>query len=368
MVTPIHLNPTSPISGDTASLGCQTEPIAGRSTPPPVTSLNTPRPPDTRDGCDSASGKGFSRQRPRSDFVPTASRIAHPLTFRGTPTPPAKRRRGITHTNFTDSPTSSQILATDFDLTNFMIGPLTLPGGSLEEVNDDLIIEHYRPAPRSYSGSQRRGISEPFPTATSYEEHIEGALNATFPLHEPAPLPKGLELALEFNRVNDLGEIRQYRQHQMEILRSIAEETKSSTLKMYKKTPESIRSATGRVRIAMIAHLVKFTRMNGSKWVGQFVTGFPITGCLQQAHTFPLDEGIPTTFVDPVKLFTTNTARFRARAPRDISPKAGQLWGEAMEQVNSGWLAPPEPLDDAGNFLDRPKERINTAFRFGVTI
>ena len=47
--------------------------------------------------------------------------------------------------------------------------------------------------------------------------------------------------------------------------------------------------------------------------------------------------------------------RFTARAPRAVSKHAEQLWADALKQVDEGWLTPPEPLDENGRFLDRPR-------------
>ena len=125
-----------------------------------------------------------------------------------------KARRITPHTNRAVGHITPQTSATQFDLAGLAFGPIPLPTTDYSVYNDDLAIEHYRHAPHSYAGQQRRGISEPFATALSYEQHIEAALNAPFPLHDPSPLPRGLELALRLNKDNDLETARAFRNKQ----------------------------------------------------------------------------------------------------------------------------------------------------------
>ena len=80
-----------------------------------------------------------------------------------------------------------------------------------------------------------------------------------------------------------------------------------------------------------------------------------MAGCLRQSQTLPTDEGAPFTFTDPETLFASAPHRFTARAPRAVSKHAEQLWADALKQVDEGWLTPPEPLDENGRFLDRPR-------------
>ena len=53
---------------------------------------------------------------------------------------------------------------------------------------DDLIIEAYSSSQRSFMGAQRKGISDPLPSANSYATHLAGALAAPFPLSVESPL------------------------------------------------------------------------------------------------------------------------------------------------------------------------------------
>ena len=59
----------------------------------------------------------------------------------------------------------------------------------------------------------------------------------------------------------------------------------------------------------------------------------------------PLGESNSANCADHARLFASNAARFRARAPRAVSRRATALLKEATNQVREGWLDPPGPLD-----------------------
>ena len=282
------------------------------------------------------------------------------------PSSAPKRVRTFPMSNRACEPRPDPPVATEFDLRSFAFTTLPSPHTSLDKYNDDLTIEHYAPSDRSYSGKQRKGISEPFPDSTTHREHIEAALAAKFPFNEDTPLPDDLTAALIYNRDNDSNVVAEFRQSQLKRLRVIADECRFETNEWYSHTNPAIGPATGSVHIALLAHLARFTRMRGTNWLMQFVTGFPIVGHLHQAGVFPSGKDTPPTLPNPDSLFDSKTARFRARAPRSTSRSSFKLWEEAMSQVDEGWLCEPEPLDSDGNYRDRPLSKCNIAFRFGV--
>ena len=246
---------------------------------------------------------------------------------------------------------------------------LHLPGPHREydRFNNDLEIEHYLPAVRSYSGAQRKGIVEPFPQTQSYMEHISEALQAPFPLAGHTPLPADLLTALKFNRDNPRETVREFQRSQMKQLRKIAHECKHDTERWYRFTPDEIKSSTGTIHITLLAHLTRFARMKGANWLMQFVVGFPIAGALGQEGVFPLSGENPQEPLNVEQLYQSKSDRFRARAPRAANSRSPQeLWDEALSQVAKGWLEHPRPLSATGDFADPPFEEINTAFRFGV--
>ena len=117
----------------------------------------------------------------------------------------------------------------EFSLNEFAFTVLPDPHNYAEGYNDSLQIEHYVPSARSYMGKQRRGINEPFPNASSYEEHFNAALQAPFPLFEFTKLPIDLTNALHFNRDNSVEIVADFRRSQLIRLRVIAEECRNET-------------------------------------------------------------------------------------------------------------------------------------------
>ena len=276
-----------------------------------------------------------------------------------------KKRRAIPMSNRpANSPSRDP---QEFNLRDFAFTSIPDPHSDDERFNNDLTIECYSPSPFSYSGAQRKGLSEPFPDASSYHSHIWAALKAPFPLFSPTPLPRDLTVALEFNRDNTRETISNFRRSQMRILRTIADECRAETDHWYSFAPPEIRESPNKIHIALLTHLTRFTRIGGTNWLMQFIKGFPISGKLCQRGVFPMDTSATPELVDPESLFETKTARFRARAPKATSRFSQQLWDEASAQVKQGWLHPPEPLNSEGNFTNNLSERFNVAFRFGVS-
>ena len=52
---------------------------------------------------------------------------------------------------------------------------------------DDLPIEAYTAAQRTYMGAQRKGVRDALPKAQSYETHLKGALALPFPMALETP-------------------------------------------------------------------------------------------------------------------------------------------------------------------------------------
>ena len=335
---------------DIASRGSQTDPISPASWTTFIapTNMETGKTPKAHRGLRPIPHKpNYNSQQgtTRSRLIAAGQEAIIPQTAH-------KRRRTIPMSNRPCDPPHQPANPKEFDLNNFCFTTLPDPHTNFEQYNDDLTIDPYTPSDRSYSGKQRRGISEPFPDATTYVEHIEAALESTFPLNEDIPLPHDLVTALEFNRDNTSAAIRDFRTSQLQKLRVIADECRHETERWYSFTDPNIASATGKVHIALLSHLSRFARMRGTNWAMQFVTGFPIVGHIHQAGVYDTDKSPIPELTCPESLFDTKSARFRARAPRATSKASQQLWDEALAQVQEGWLSPPEPLDAEGNLRE----------------
>ena len=299
-------------------------------------------------------------------FSPVRSRLVSGKGPLEIPKSGIKPRKRTPWSNMAFNPPPQIPTPDEFSLNEFAFTALPDPHSYAEGFNDSLTIEHYTPSARSYMGKQRKGINEPFPNAASYEEHITEALRAPFPLFETARLPIDLTNALHFNRDNSVETIADFRKSQLIRLRVIAAECWDETEKWMSLAPEDVRIASGKIHVALLTHLARFTRMGGTDWFMQFVFGFPITGILSQKGVFPLEEGESPPLRDCESLFDTKIDRFQDRSSKNKSAHAKQLWDEAMTQVEKGWLKPPRTLNSSGNFCDSADEMVNIAFRFGV--
>ena len=207
-----------------------------------------------------------------------------------------KKRRTITSSNWECNPAPPHPLPMEFDLGGFAFTHLPDPHQDYDRFNNDLVIEHYKPATRPYSGTQRKGIGEPPPNDNSYMEHIREALQAPFPLAEQTPLPGDLETALRSHRDNSRGTIREFLNPQLKTLRAIAQECRYGTNRWYKFTPDELKDTTGSIHIALLAHLTRFARMKGANWLMQFVVGFPTTGDYNKSGISPQKKRRDTRF------------------------------------------------------------------------
>ena len=127
----------------------------------------------------------------------------------------------------------------------------------------------------------------------------------------------------------------------------------------------AIKPASGKVQTLLIKELADQCGLGGSRWLGQFAVGFPITGKLSQKGVYALDRP-HTQAIDPAILFETAASRFRERAAKSGHKNSSQLWEEAQQQVKKGWLNPPVELKEDGRPAGIRPGQYNIAFRFGV--
>ena len=231
---------------------------------------------------------------------------------------------------------------------------------------DDVKLDHYQSPPLIFMGSQRRGVRDPIPTASSYESHLKKALSLPFPLSSQCPLPRDVEKAFEFLKRLDREGIERFWSDQMDRLRKISAHPYCSSANWYSARPSFLASAPTDLNVALLAQLADHYGIGAHNWLSQYVSGFPITGTICQAKTFPLTDTPDNPFpVSWTSLIADAPAKFRARATRK-PPHADTIWSEAMEQVGRGWLAPPRALDKDGRFADAPNFPLVNAFRFAV--
>ena len=129
--------------------------------------------------------------------------------------------------------------------------------------------------------------------------------------------------------------------------------------------PDGIRPEAGKLKTVAISQLKRQCGLQGRRWTRQFDFGFPVAGELSRRFAYERDR----KYVDLLPrsaLYESASARFKERAAKAGHANAQQLWGEAIQQVENGWLCPPEPLDRAGKPRNPPSSRYNIAFRFGA--
>ena len=125
--------------------------------------------------------------------------------------------------------------------------------------------------------------------------------------------------------------------------------------------------AADHLKTVALKQLMKECGIGGSRWLDQFAFGFPIAGVLSQKHLYPTDEKVgPSAAIPVTELFSTAGSRFRERSAKSGHKNAQQLWGEALEQVQKGWLLHPAELAADGRPLVWRSSQFNIAFRFGV--
>ena len=164
---------------------------------------------------------------------PLRSRLLGSDANAAIPASTRKKRRTAPMSNRPCESPSIPIVPTQFDLKVFCCTCLPDPNPNYDKYNDDITIEPYTPSERTYSGKQRRGISETFPGASPHVDHTEAALAAQFPLHADIPPPTDLKTALEYNRDNAPEVVADFRTNQLNRLRIIAEECKHETERRY---------------------------------------------------------------------------------------------------------------------------------------
>ena len=201
-----------------------------------------------------------------------------------------KNRRTTPFSNWECDPAAPYPIPTEFDLRGFAFTALPPTHQDYDRFNNDMVIGHYRPSDRSYSGSQRKGISEPPHDTASHMDHIQEALKAPFPLAEQTPIPGDLITTLKFQRDNSRREIRDFIASQLREIRAIAQECMVDTGNWYESTPTELKNTNGAIHIALLAHITRFTRMKGANWLTQFIVGPPITGELRQKAVFQLKK------------------------------------------------------------------------------
>ena len=231
--------------------------------------------------------------------------------------------------------------------------------------NDDVELPLYESALRSYAGTQKKGIRDEHPSAKTVDEHVKAALSAPFFLAQKTPLPESLERSIQFLGKSNLAAVRQFWTKQIQRLKSIAAKHKCLSDQWLEARPQVLKPLKG-VNTLLLAFLMDRYGLKGQKWVKQLIFGFPIVGSLSQKGVYPIDEKEHKVLLTPNELTSSAFARFRERATAANPPRFEELWSEALEQVQKGWLTKPIHIpENEGELLWKSKD-FNLAFRFSV--
>ena len=89
-----------------------------------------------------------------------------------------------------------------------------------------------------------------------------------------------------------------------------------------------------------------------------------MAGDLSQGGFFPRGPSLGQTPLEGI--WSYSQMRFEARSRAHGILHADVLWKEAIAQVESGWLAPPLPIDIDGSVATYAHGSVKIAFRFGA--
>ena len=237
-----------------------------------------------------------------------------------------------------------------------------------QSFNGDVEIEAYRPAKLILAGKHRKGIREPLDFCSSPDEHIRYALKDPFPLSAATPLQRELKAASAVSRDIPPVELVEFWGAQNTALESLISNCSLAQKKWDNSIAPEILTAAAKFRTVALKQLLRQHNLGGARWLGQFAFGFPITGSLSQRYTYDLaDRDKLKDRIPRSQLFEAASLRFRERAAKYGHKDAQVIWGEALQQVEKGWLFAPHPLSADGKPLSWRAGRFDISFRFGVS-
>ena len=233
------------------------------------------------------------------------------------------------------------------------------------DYNDDIYCEHYEGALVSYMSFQRNRIVIDNLDASTREEFVDKAMDRPSPFAEVSPIPSDIRRSINFLSSNSPETIRSFWKRQMGHLKSLISERQDRSNAWYASAPPELHKFHRRFPLGVWAAIMHFCGLGGSRWLAQFVYGFPITGKLSQKFAFPATTEKLSPTLSTADVLLSAPSRF-ARRSAHVSPAAQGLWDEALQQVEAGWLDPPRRLSNSGKVVDCPSSPLNVAFRFAV--
>ena len=150
------------------------------------------------------------------------------------------------------------------------------------DYNDDVDLQHFSSASRSYADKQRKGLQEEHLDSLDMADHLDQALSAPFFLSLPTPLPHSLQSALDYASSTNPQTIISFWEEQLQALETMVSDARLTDLEWNRLIPGRIRPAAGKLRLAALASLTQQHNLGGPLWLQQFLFGFTLTGTLSQ--------------------------------------------------------------------------------------
>ena len=150
-------------------------------------------------------------------------------------------------------------------------------------------------------------------------------------------MPRELNRSAAFVSDSDPHMVAAFRGAQLARLSELVSTMDPHQMKWGSSTHPAVKPVAGNIRTLALRNLAGKCGLGGSRWMGQFSVGFPITGTLSQ-------EGVSNP-VRPSgaalghgKLSDAAAARFRERSAKSGQKNDSLLWTEALGQVEKGRL------------------------------
>ena len=231
--------------------------------------------------------------------------------------------------------------------------------------NDDVKLDAYLPTHQTLAGGKRKGIREPPDGCVHFEEHIRRALRRDILSASKTSIPAETLAASSCMRDMPADRLVPFWGARVDSLEQLISNCPLAQSKWGSCIRPEIRPSTGKFRTVVLIQLLKQHYMGSPRWMGQFPFGFPITGALSHRFTFePEEVKFPRTHWK--QLYVTASTRFRERADKSGFRNSQVLWGEALQQVEKGWLLPPTPLDVDERPIAWNSSQFYIVFRLGL--
>ena len=173
------------------------------------------------------------------------------------------------------------------------------------------------------------------------EEHFRAAVDfakrGKLPFDEDVAAPHDLKFAAE-STAAELRDLREFRLRSMHALQELSRRCKPLTAELLKWQSPTVRAVAGHIHAGLIAVLVVLTRWPDRKLALRFVTGFGITGVMEDTGAFePSEYEAPM----PVHTLLGESKVLLAELDRQRASEEGQfLWDSCEEECKKGWAAP----------------------------